>query len=444
MRRYYREPGFSKSDTYMSRAAGALAAVAISHKTATYQELGKYSLDEVGVRRSLRRLRDRFDEAAIIATCARTEIVVRGGSEAHAPIAALKECGFPSADVTPNGLPRGFLELHGTDVVTHLFSVASGAESAFLGEREVLGQVRRAAEIARSEDAIHGELDRLMSAAVATGRRVRKETEISQWDASLGPRIFDMARAHLGDLTGMSLLVVGAGAAAASVLRSFSDGSLGSVHIANRSPERAEKLALKFEATPVLLNQVAENLRSAEIIVFATPAKDRLDILESVDIELPAASIVFDLGPPIHNRSVAERYVYRPLGEIYRSDADAQGIQRRALQQAQTIIDDETSRFVSWLERQAVLPVVTALVDRVESISRSELEVALRKLGKLDSSQVQAVERLASGITKKILHRPLVNLARGADPTELAGATSRLFDLDPTPYAPAEDDPAEH
>ena len=425
----------------MSQAAGALAAVAISHKTASYQELSAYALDEAGVRRSLRRLRDRFDEAAIIATCSRTEIVVRGGSDSEdAPIVALKECDFPSADAMPNGLPRGFRELHGTDVVTHLFSVASGADSAFLGEREVLSQVRRAAEIARSEDAIHGELDRLMSAAVATGRKVRKETEISHWDASLGPRIFDMARAHLGDLTGVSLLIVGAGAAAASALRSFSDESLGSIHIANRSAERAEKLASKFDATPVLLNQVAESMRSAQIIVFATPAKDRLDILDSVDVERPAASIIFDLGPPSHNRSVAERYAYRPLDEIYRSDADVQKIQRRALKQAQAIIDDETSRFVSWLERQAVLPVVTALVDRVESISRSELEVALRKLGKLDPAQMQAVERLASGITKKILHRPLVNLARGADQIELADATSRLFDLNPSPNAPTEGD----
>src|SRR4051794_1093793 len=141
-------------------------------------------------------------------------------------------------------LTEELARLHGADAVRHLFTVAAGLDSQILGETEILGQVRRAYDAARAAGTTTREMDAIFSAALAAGRRVRRETMLGRHPASVSSAAVELAAREWPDGIGRrSIVVLGAGEAAEGVLRSLHLSGASNVALVNRSPERASTLA---------------------------------------------------------------------------------------------------------------------------------------------------------------------------------------------------------
>ncbi len=110
---------------------------------------------------------------------------------------------------------------------------------------------------------------------------------------------------------------------------------------------------------------------------------------------------------------------------------------REELGAAQTIVDEEADRFMAWLSARMVVPTLASLRAQADSISRLELEKAMRRFGVLDDRERQVMESLASGIVNKLLHQPTVRLkqeAASGDATSYTEALRFLFGLDTTAH----------
>ena len=129
--------------------------------------------------------------------------------------------------------------------VEHLFAVASGLDSAVIGEQQVLGQVRRAYATAEANHTVGRVLHDLAQRALSVGKRVHSETAIDAAGASVVSVALDMRRAarHGRRWPGRTAAVIGAGSMGALSAAHLVRAGVGHVHVVNRSLPRAQRLA---------------------------------------------------------------------------------------------------------------------------------------------------------------------------------------------------------
>ena len=115
--------------------------------------------------------------------------------------AALTEplCGALAARgrLSPETVAAAGFHHTGPDALRHLFRVAAGLDSMVVGEPEIQHQVRRSAAVAAEEGMLGDDLAAVFHAALAAGRRVRRETGVGRGAVSApGPvlRRADVAR----------------------------------------------------------------------------------------------------------------------------------------------------------------------------------------------------------------------------------------------------------
>ena len=422
--------------------------VGLEQKHAPLDLLDRVSVTEADTAKALGRLRDQpnLSEAVLLSTCLRTEVyaVVE---RFHDGVAEIQEF---LADVS--GSPIAALQEFCTirfddDVTEHLFAVASGLDSAVLGESEVLGQVRRAWERARGEQASGPVLGSLFRHAVETGKRVRSETAIARGITSLSHGAVALADDRRpGGLAGSRVVVIGAGEMGEGVAQALSGHGVDRLVLANRTAERVEALATGLAPVGTGPVETADlddlpGLLGGADVVFTTvgtshPIVDRT-MLEAVLVRRHdgGALVVVDLGVP---RNVApeaaelERLVLLDMEDLRAAVAEAIGGRREEVAAATGIVTDEVERYRAASRARDAAPIVSALRSRVESARAAELERLRAKRSDLDDQQWEQVDAVTRSLVAKLLHQPTVALKEAAGTPRgerLVEALRALFDL---------------
>jgi glutamyl-tRNA reductase len=410
--------------------------------------LERVAVTDSALPKALGRLRDQsnLSEAVILSTCLRTEVyaVVE---RFHDGVAELQE--FLA---TISGSPVDTLVDHlsvrfDDDVTNHLFSVASGLDSAVLGESEVLGQVRRAWERARAEEVSGPVLAALFRHAVETGKRVRSETAIGRGITSLSHGAVALAGRHRTEgLAGARVLVVGAGEMGEGVTQALVGQGTSRVVVANRTVDRAEELVAGLpedEATragAAALDDLAGLLASSDV-VFASvgtahPVIDR-SMLQSAVAGREAASplLVVDLGVPRNVEPSAgdlPGLALLDMDVLRAAVSEALSGREGEVAEANRIVTDEVERYRVASRARNAAPMVSALRARVEEARHSEFERQRAKRSDLSEAEWEQVDAVTRAMVAKLLHQPTVALkdAAGTPRGErLVEALRTLFDL---------------
>ena len=251
----------------------SLLALGLSHQTAP-----------VAVRERLAFVPDRLDDAltslhavdgveecAIVSTCNRTELYVAG---AEASIQALDDWLHRWHGAAPGSMGRHLYGLRGSPAVAHLLRVTSGMDSMVLGEPQITGQVKTAWGGARGAGTLGPVLDRLFQHAFQTAKLVRTETGIGHNPVTLPYAALKLAHQIFGDVGRIGALMVGAGEMIEDCCRHFLGKGLNRLTIANRSAERADRLAAEFGARAIALDDLAASLPDHDVVVACTGSPD--------------------------------------------------------------------------------------------------------------------------------------------------------------------------
>lgn len=409
--------------------------LSVTHRTAPVGVRERLALDAAARAALMARLAGLTGEAVALCTCNRTELYWPARSAATAG-------GVLSLLATAAGLDPGSLEpyvayLQGAEAARHLCRVAAGLESQILGEPQILGQVREAAEEARVAGAIGPVLDRLFTLAVVAGKRARTETAIGRGAGSIGQAAVQLARSTLGELAGKRALVIGAGEMGRLVAASLASYQPGWLGIANRTGERAREVARKVGAQPVPWECLDKTLATVDLAVVATGAPE--PVLTRSRIERVLAErgerplLLIDIAVP---RNVEPAVAGLPGIELRDIDAletlcaEGRRARERAIPQVEAIVEEQVQEFLEWERARAVAPVIRQLRERVEAIREEETARALRRLGHLSERDRQVVLALSHGIANKLLHLPISRLReRGAQDLYIH-AIADLFGLD--------------
>jgi glutamyl-tRNA reductase len=386
-------------------------------------------------------------EVAILSTCNRTEVYAWAGGDAEAIIRRrlAAQAGGSVADLAP------YLQTYcGEEAARHLLTVAAGLDSLVLGENEILGQVKMAAEAAQAAAATGPLLSTLFRFAIQAGKRVRAETEIGRAALSAGTISVDLARETFGEIADRTALLIGAGKMGSIAGQALVRAGLRCVLVANRSFDRAARLAERLGGRAVHFDALAENLATADIVICSTAAPHIVLHADDIRCALAARSqgpdpcplppdpclLVIDLAVP---RDVDPAVAQIP-GVRLAAEADFERLVRErhplalaARQAAEAIIAEEAQAFAAWHAARRCLPTIQALRSRAEAIRQAETEKTLRRLGDLPPEKRAVVEALGQAIVNKLLHSPLVRLKEpppGIPAAEYAELAETLFGLD--------------
>lgn len=382
--------------------------------------------------------RDHLSEAVILSTCNRTEVYAYA-ERFHGAYQDVRNLLADSSGLPPEAFSDHLYAHYDDDAVQHLFGVAAGIRSAVVGETEILGQVKGAWELARTEGAAQATLNRLFRQALVVGKRARTETGISQHITSASQAAVAMADDHLGGLDDAHVLVLGAGDMAEGTAKALVAGGVNKLEVANRTQARAEEIAGRVGATVVPMVEFGASLASSDVLLTSTASPtsvigvDDLSVINNARGGRPL--LIVDVAVP--------RDVDPAVGELdgvtLLDMEDIRGFVARGLDARQGevsgvegIVGEEADRYRSETSVRGVAPLVSSLWDNAENIRTSELERFRTRLGELDEAEREAVEALTKGIVAKLLHTPtrgLKDSAGTARGERLSDSLRTLFDL---------------
>ncbi|MCV7402281.1 glutamyl-tRNA reductase [Mycobacterium fragae] len=424
----------------------------VSHRSAPVSVLEQLSTDESDQIKIVDKVLQSplVTEAMVLSTCNRVEVYAvvdafHGGLAVIGQVLS-EHSGMSLSDLTKYAYVR-----YSEAAVEHLFAVASGLDSAVIGEQQVLGQVRRAYAAAEANRTVGRVLHELAQRALAVGKRVHNETAIDAAGASVVSVALGMAHSKLDGLKGKTAVVVGAGAMGALSAAHLSRAGVREIHVVNRSVPRAQRLARKIreaseatEAHAHALDRLPTALADADVVVSCTGAVRPVVSLADVHHALAAARrdetaqplVICDLGMPRDvDPAVAglpgvwvvdmDRIQHDPSARAAATDVDA----------ARHIVAAEVATYLAGQRMAEVTPTVTALRQRAADVVEAELLRLDNRLPGLDATHRDEVARTVRRVVDKLLHAPTVRIkqlasAPGGD--SYAEALRELFELDQT------------
>lgn len=419
----------------------ALIAVGLDHEHASLDLLERATVLEhewVKVLRTLVSHRN-IHEAIFVSTCLRTEVVAVI-DRFHG---AIDEITTTLADAT--GLaPRefeGHLSIHfDRGVANHLFAVSAGLRSVVPGEFEVLGQLRRAMELASDEHVAGPTLIDLFQKALTSGRRVRNETTIARGTTSFARAAVEATLDSLRDeASGATVVVVGAGQLASGVVRSLlgSPSGIGRVVVCNRTVARADELSRALgddRVTTAPLDQLREHLAHARAVVVAAEVPEPLITLDTL-AGRTTPLLAMDLAMP---RGVArdvevmvdvERVDIGALRERINRALDDR---RDAVADAQAIVVEDVERYVEDQRARGAAAIVSDLRAHFDSLVAAEFQRRSSEIEALGGDESELLRSLVRSVVAKIAHRPSTALKESAGTDQgarLSEAVRTLFDI---------------
>jgi glutamyl-tRNA reductase len=361
------------------------------------------------------------DECAILQTCNRTELYIV--SKDHKSTAKklndylIKRCGIKSEEAA-----RSIEVSLNQDALKHLLRVASGLESMVVGEDQILGQVWGAYSTAESATTVGPILKTAFTRAVSVGRRVRNETKINRGAVSIGSVAVELAETLLGDLEGKNVLVMGAGEMGTLVAKALSRCCPNAIFIANRTYERALKLAEELEGKAVKFDKLEDVLKDADVVICSTAAPHYLLKKEPVckimkQRDNQSGLMIIDISNP---RNVEESVQDIDGVELYNID-DLRVIAERnkekrqeKAEKASKIIDKALFLLEQDLKAQSVSNIVSSLFLHAEEIRQKEQTKAFNMLGTLDPKKRDVIDGLTFEIVEQTLVPIVENLRKAA------------------------------
>lgn len=413
----------------------SLYVLGLNHRTAPVEVRERASFDPAGIPAALRSLVSLPDveEGMIVSTCNRTELYVvgadGGGAQANDWLRRTREL-----DAQAGG--SVFTKAQ-SDAIRHAFSVTCGLDSMVLGEPQILGQVKAAYRVAGEHGAVGPVLNRLFQQAFSVAKQVRSDTGIGSSAVSVASAAVSLAGNIFSDFSRQTALFVGAGETIELAARHLRGRGLKRMIFANRSLDRAQRLAETLSAYAIPLADIGAHLAEADMVVCSTASPTPIVGPELVSAALKARrrrpmfivdlAVPRDVHPEVARLSDVYLYSVDDLEEVVR---DNQRLREKAAQAAVKIVDQEVVRFERNLKLLDAVPVIREVRSKAESTGQEVLDHARRQLA-AGRDPDEVLGWLTATLTNKLLHAPTARIRiAGEDGDEQLLETSReLFGL---------------
>jgi glutamyl-tRNA reductase len=270
-------------------------------------------------------------------------------------------------------------------------------------------------------------------------KRVRNETAVGSSSVSIASVAVELAEKIFGSLNGKCVYLVGAGKMSELAARHLLAHGAASIFVANRTYDRAIRLAQKFDGQAIEFSRLYETCERADIVITSTGAPHFIFTPEHgekfmarrrnrpmffIDIAVPR-----DVDPAMNKMDGVFVYDIDDLQQAVSSHVDDR---KKEAEKAEAIINGEVIKFHARLQTLDVVPTIVSLHDHLETIRTAEIDRVRGRLGSMTAEQEMALDALTHGIINKIMHTPISTLktaARDPESTTVVELVRRLFNL---------------
>ena len=411
--------------------------IGVNHKTAPVEVRERFAIPESRLPDACQKLMSHptINEGMIVSTCNRVEFLANMKNGAG----DLRQFLGEYFQVDPGQFEQHLYEFREQEAVRHVFRVASSLDSMVVGEPQILGQVKEAYATARAVGAVRAQLDQLLTRAFAVAKRVRNETAVGSSSVSVASVAVELAEKIFGNLNGKCVYLVGAGKMSELAARHLLAHGASSIFVANRTFDRAIRLAQKFDGQAIEFTRLYETCERADIVITSTGSPNFIFRREHgekflahrknkpmffIDIAVPR-----DVDPELNKLDGI--FVY-DIDDLQQAVASHVADRKKEAEKAEAIVNNEVEKFHARLQTLDVVPTIVSLQDHLETIRQAEIDRVRGRLGPMSAEQELAVEALTRGIINKIMHTPISTLksaAREAESTTVVDLVRRLFNL---------------
>jgi glutamyl-tRNA reductase len=405
--------------------------VGISHRSAPIALLERLAVDGDGATKLVEDVlaNPHVSEATVVATCNRLEIYA-AVDRFHGSVEGISQRLLAPVDESVEAL-LPHLYIHYDDgAISHLFRVAAGLDSMAVGEAQVLGQTRDALQLGQELGSVGSVLNSVFQQALRVGKRAHAETGIDRVAPTLVSAALDRA---VEDLLGRRVVVVGAGAMAGLAVATVVRRGAAEVVVVNRTPGRAERLAVEYAARWAPMSALAAEIAAADVVVTCAGASGVLVSREAVaaatgPIALVDLALPHDVDPTVADLPGVTLVTLADLAdELQDSDAGAE------VEAVRTIVTAEVEAFLAARRQSGMTPTVVALRTMATGVMESEMARLDRRLPDLDETTRAEVQQTLRRVTDKLVHQPTIRAKELGNRSAVSYATAlaELFALDP-------------
>ncbi|WP_455188973.1 glutamyl-tRNA reductase [Actinomyces naeslundii] len=348
------------------------------------------------------------------------------------------------------GLAPGSLRLShlaGAAARREMLAIAAGLSSMVVGEAQIVGQVRRAAETAAAEGTLSPDLVRIIERASATARRVAHDTELSSQGRSVVAVGIDQAAGHLPPLTGCRALIVGTGSYAGATVAALRARGLTDIAVFSAS-NRAEAFAAGHDLRAVPTDSLPEAMVRSDLVVTCRGVGG--PVLTADVVATVAAERLRSAGGAGRPLVILDLALTRDVDEAVRTlpgvvHLDLPGVRDavpdaevRQVDAARAIVDAEADDFERTLAGRSMDPLITALRSHVGKIVTEEIERLRPLQSRLPDSTVPSVDGRAEARVVAGGGVVRANSAAGADGTVAVSVAASETASEAAPEAPSQ------
>lgn len=373
-------------------------------------------------------------EAVPVFTCNRVELYYDGRyEEAEESFQRLlADAGLPPGEFEPFLYRKPAL-----DAIQHLFRVAAGLDSMVVGENQILHQLKTAYQHAIDRRWVGKRLHALFQKAFEVGKRVRAETRISENTVSIASTAVDLAKQIFGPLDGCGALVIGAGEMASLTLVHLKASGISRLVCTNRTFEKAEELATRFDAVARPFTELENLISAADVVITSTGAQRPIlsrALLESAMGKRPNRPMfVIDIAVPrdvVADAGKIENLFLYDIDDLQHVVDENLGRRLQEAERGDAVVAQEAAGFKLVLESFTLVPLIKSLRERMDQMRKSELDGFLAQHPELTPEQREQFEQCTKAMLAKWLHQPIVELkARGAVDREQLKLIASMFGL---------------
>ncbi|MCL6266797.1 glutamyl-tRNA reductase [Flagellimonas myxillae] len=401
-------------------------AIGLSYKKADAEVRGKFSLDVPSIDRIMSKAKEQgIDGLLAISTCNRTELY---GFAQH-PFQLIKLlCDQAQGSVEEFQEVAYVYKNH--DAIAHMFKVGTGLDSQILGDFEIISQIKQGFYRAKKDEMANPFIERLCNAVIQASKRIKNETELSSGATSVAFASVKYILNHVPNITDKNILLFGTGKIGRNTCENLVKHSNNShITLINRTREKAEEVAGKFQLTVKDYGDLQTEIRKADILVVATGAQ--LPTVSKALIYAKKPLLILDLSVP---KNVSDDVLELENVSLVHLDqlsqiTDETLAKRRAfVPKAETIIEEVKKDFLKWLETRKFAPVINALKDKLNTMKAEEIDFHSKKLSDFDQDQAELISgRIIQKITKQFANHLK---SSGVDTQDSLELIQKVFQLE--------------
>ncbi len=398
--------------------------VGVNYRTAPLEIREKLSFIETDLPQAMQALKNQKSilENVIVSTCNRTEIYAVV-DQLHTGRYYVKQFLADYFGLSQEEFTQ-YLFVHEKDeAVDHLFRVTAGIDSMVLGETQILGQVKSSFLSGQEYGTTGTVFNQLFKQAITLAKRAHSETAIGENAVSVSYAAVELGKKIFGTLKNKHVVILGAGKMGELAIKNLQGSGADKVTVINRTFEKAESLADKFNGDAKPMTQLQCALLEADILISSTGATDfviDLQLMEFVDkLRKGKPLFMVDIAVP---RDIDPRIADLPNVFLYDID-DMQGIveanlaeRERAASQIVSMINVETIQFNDWLTTLGVVPVISALRQKALTIQAETMASIENKMPDLTDREKKILNKHTKSIINQLLKEPILQAK------EMAGA----------------------